>query len=165
VLAPLLAEHGDDVHLVRVHRPLMQHQNARHAARTAICAAAQGKGNEMGNRLFEITLSLEAIGRAAEALRLDPIEFDRCQASEATEAALARDEALLPDGQLRGLPTTFIGGKQFVGVPSEVALRDALERARKPVALAPSGLLYVSVLLLLMLVAAVIGRRGLRAGT
>jgi protein-disulfide isomerase len=165
VLGPLLAEYGSEVHLVRAHRPLLQHQNARHAARIAICAAQQGKGNEMANRLFEITLSPDSISRAAQALRLDPLELDRCLASEATEAALARDEALLPDGQLRGLPTTFIGGKQFVGVPSEAALRDALERARKPPALAPSGLLYVAVLGLLLAVVAAVGRRGLRAGT
>lgn len=144
VLAPLLAEHGGDVHVVRAHRPLLSHQNALHAARAAICAEAQGKGDEMANRLFEIELSPNTINRSAEALRLDPLEFDRCLASEAPDAALERDRALLPDEQLRGLPTTYIGGKQFVGVPSEAALRDALQRARRSTPFAPSGFLYAS---------------------
>jgi predicted DsbA family dithiol-disulfide isomerase len=159
VLAPLLAEYGDQVFFVRAHRPLLQHQNALHAARIVVCATAQGKGDELANRLFEIELSVDAINGAADALGLDRQELDRCQESEETNAALERDRALLPDGQLRGLPTTFIGGKQFVGVPSEAALRDALERARDTTPFAPSGFLYASLLASLVGLVAFVGFR------
>jgi protein-disulfide isomerase len=159
VLSPLLAEYGAEVHFVRAHRPLLQHQNAVHAARMVICATAQGKGDELANRLFEIQLSPDAINGAAEALRLDPIELERCLASEAPDAALERDRALLPDAQLRGLPTTYIGAKQFVGVPSEAALRDALERARGTPPFAPSGFLYACVLALLVGLVGFVGFR------
>lgn len=159
VLGPLLAEYGDAVHFVRAHRPLMRHPNADHAARAAICAEAQGKGEPMANRLFEVTLSPEAISRVAESLRLDPIAFDRCLPSEATSAMLAHDEALLPDDELRGLPTTYIGNQQFVGVPTEAALRDALDRARNPPALAPSGAIYATALGALIALAGYFGRR------
>ncbi len=165
VLGPLLAEYGGDVRFVRAHRPLAQHPNAAHAARAAICAEAQGKGEAMANRLFEVTLSPEAISGSAQALRLDPIAFDRCLQSEATSAALERDAALLPDGELRGLPTTYVGEQRFVGVPSEAALRDALERARQPPHLAPSALLYSSLLAGSLALVGFFGRRrGHRAG-
>jgi protein-disulfide isomerase len=159
LLGPLLAEYGDAVHFVRAHRPLMNHQHADHAARAAICAEAQGKGEAMANALFELTLSVESISRVAERLRLDPIAFDRCLASDATNAVLAHDAALLPDGELRGLPTTYIGSKQFVGVPTEAALRDALERARTTPVAAPSGTTYAALLGGLIALVGFLGRR------
>jgi protein-disulfide isomerase len=159
LIKPLLAEYGDAVHLVRAHRPLMQHAHAAHAARAAICAEAQGKGEEMANALFEITLSPESIPKAAEGLRLDPLTFDACLQSPETTAALERDAALLPDSELRGLPTTYVGNKQFVGVPTEAALRDALEKARKPPPATLSGPVFLGLLALALGVVAFIGRR------
>jgi predicted DsbA family dithiol-disulfide isomerase/uncharacterized membrane protein len=158
-LRPLLAEYGDAVHFVRAHRPLMSHPHAEHAARAAICAEAQGKGEAMANGLFEVTLSVESISRLAESLRLDPIAFDRCLSSDATNAVLAHDASLLPDGELQGLPTTYIGNKQFVGVPTEAALRDALERAGTPPVATPSGTVYATLLGGLIAVVGFFGRR------
>jgi protein-disulfide isomerase/uncharacterized membrane protein len=165
LLRPLLEEYGDAVHFVRAHRPLWRHPNAEHAARAAICAGEQGQGEVMSNRLFEIELRPEAISRLAESLRLDPIAFDRCLASPATDAVLAHDAALLPDGELRGLPTTYVGNQQFVGVPTEPALRDALDRARSNPAPTPSGALYASLLAIAIGLVGYFGRRrGLGAG-
>jgi protein-disulfide isomerase len=159
LLRPLLAEYGDAVHFVRAHRPLMSHPHAEHAARAAICAEAQGKGEAMANGLFEVTLSVESITRLAESLRLDPIAFDRCLPSDATNAVLAHDAALLPDGELQGLPTTYIGNKQFVGVPTDAALRDALERAGTPPVATPSGTVYATLLGSLIALVGFFGRR------
>jgi protein-disulfide isomerase len=159
LVKPLLAEYGEAVHLVRAHRPLMQHANAAHAARAAICAEAQGKGEAMANALFEVTLSPEAIPRVAEGLLLDPVRFDLCLQSAETTAVLERDAALLPDSELRGLPTTYVGNKQFVGVPTEAALRDAFERARKPPLPTLSGPVFLGVLALALGLVGLAGRR------
>jgi len=159
VLKPLLTEYGDAVFFLRAHRPLERHPHAEHAARAAICAAAQGKGEAMADQLFEVTLSDASITKVAEGLRLDPIAFDRCLTSPATTAALEHDEALLPDEELRGLPTTFVGNKQFVGVPTEAALRDAFERARSAPPLAPSGGLFAALLAAAIGVVGYFGRR------
>jgi predicted DsbA family dithiol-disulfide isomerase len=159
LLAPLLAEQGDAVHFVRAHRPLMNHPHADLAARAAICAEAQGKGEAMANHLFELTLSVEAIAQLAERLRLDPIEYERCLPSESTTAVLGHDAALLPDGELRGLPTIYVGSKQFVGVPTEAALRDALEHARTPPMPSPTGTVYAALVFGLIAVTGVVGRR------
>jgi uncharacterized membrane protein/predicted DsbA family dithiol-disulfide isomerase len=166
VLGPLLTEYGEAVHFIRAHRPLPQHPHAEHAARAAICAAEQGKGEAMADRLFAMPLSPEAISRAAQSLRLDPIAYDRCLAAPTTDALLAHDTALLPDGELRGLPTTFVGDQQFVGVPTEAALRDALERARSTRSAAPSGTLYAALLVGVIGLVGFFGRRrGPGAGT
>lgn len=159
LLGPLLAEYGDAVHFVRAHRPLSNHQHADHAARAAICAEAQGKGEAMANGLFELKLSAKSISRLAESLRLDPIAFDRCLPSAATNAVLEHDAALLPDGELRGLPTTYVGNVQFVGLPTEAALRDALDRARSRPTVAPSGTVYAAVLGGLIALVGFFGRR------
>jgi protein-disulfide isomerase/uncharacterized membrane protein len=158
-LGPLLSEYGDQIHFVRAHRPLWRHPNAERAARAAICAQALGQGEAMADALFEADLSPEAIDRLAEGLRLEPAAFDRCLGSEETTTALARDAALLPDAQLRGLPTLYVGRKEFVGVPTETALRDAIEKARRPPPLALSGQVYVVGLGAALALAGVLGRR------
>ena len=158
-LGPLLAEYGDQVHFVRANRPLWRHPNADRAARAAICAEAQGRGEAMASRLFEITLSPEAIDHLAQELQLDTGAFGRCLDSEETTAALARDAALLRDELLRGLPTTYVGAKEFVGVPTETALRDAFEKARRPPPVTLSGPAYAAGLAAAIALAAAVGRR------
>jgi protein-disulfide isomerase len=159
ILGPLVVEYGEQVHVQRVHRPLFQHVNAEHAARAALCAAEQGKSEAMADALFSETLSPEAIPRIAERLGLDPAAFDPCITAERTTATLAEHAALLPDDQLRGLPTTYVGDKLFVGVPSEAALRDAFERAKGPPRSGPTGYLYVAALVAALAMAVFFGRR------
>lgn len=158
-LGPLLAEYGERVHFVRKHRPLWRHPHAARAARAAVCADAQGQGEAMANRLFEVDLSHEEIDRLGLELQLDTAAYSRCLESDETTAALERDAALLPDEQLEGLPTTYVGAKKFLGVPSEAALRDAMEKARKPPPLTLSGTVYSGGLIALLALAGLVGRR------
>jgi protein-disulfide isomerase/uncharacterized membrane protein len=159
VLKPLLAQYGDRVAFQRYLRPLEMHPHAEPAARAGLCAAAQGKGEEMADRLFTITLSDESISAAAEALRLDPARYDACMNSPETTAELERQAALLPDEQFKGLPTTFIGGAMILGVPSELALRDALERALRPPRASLSGPVYVALAIVALALVSWLGRR------
>jgi uncharacterized membrane protein len=158
-LRPLLAEYGDRVHFVRQHRPLPQHEHAEHAARAAICADAQGQGDAMADLLFSIELSPESINKSAEALRLDPLRFDTCINSDLPTATLAEHAARLPDEELEGLPTTYVGTKRLLGVPSGAALRDAFERAGGEPPFAPSGPLFSLGVLALVALIGVFGRR------
>ena len=159
VLKPVLAEYGERVAFQRFMRPLEMHPHAELAARAGLCAAAQGKGEEMADRLFAITLSEESIAGAAEALRLDPARYDSCMGSPETTAELERQAALLPDDQFKGLPTTYIGGAMILGVPSELALRDALERALRPPRASLSGPVYVALTVLALAALSWLGRR------
>jgi protein-disulfide isomerase len=159
VLAPLLAEYGERVAFQRLQRPLEMHPHAEQAARAALCAAAQGRGDAMADRLFSMTLSPEAINSAAEALRLDPAQYDACMASSATTQTLEQHAALLPDEQFKGLPTTYVGGAVILGVPTETALRDAFERALRPRRASLSGTVYVLLVGLLLAILGWFGRR------
>jgi protein-disulfide isomerase len=143
----------------RFERPLPMHAHAEHAARAALCAEAQGRGPEMVDRLFTVDLSPENISAAAEGLRLDPLGFDRCLDAAETTATLQRHAGLLPDDELLGLPTTYVGGIRFLGVPTETALRDAFARAERPPRASLSGPVYAGVLLGLIALAGWFGRR------
>jgi len=159
VLQPLLEEYGNRVAFVRLQRPLAAHPHAELAARSALCAAEQGQGEAMADRLFRMTLSPEAIRAAAEALRLDPARYDACMASPATTQTLERHAALLPDDQLLGLPTTFVGRTAILGVPTETALRDAFEGALRPHRPSLSGPVYIALVGLLLGGLGWLGRR------
>lgn len=164
VLAPLVTEYGDQVHFLRFQRPLMQHRHADQAARAALCAEAQGRGEAMADKLFTTPLTLEAISSIAEGLRLEPLAFDACMADPRTTATLEQHVALLPDEELQGLPTTYVGDQLFVGVPTEAALRDAFERAKRPPSRGPSGTLYVTLLAALIGLIALFGWRRAERG-
>jgi predicted DsbA family dithiol-disulfide isomerase len=159
MLRPLLAEYGERVAFRRLQRPLDQHPHAEQAARAALCAEAQGKGEAMADRLFTIELSPESISAAAEALRLDPARYDACMDAAETTATLEQHAALLPDEQFKGLPTTYVGGTVILGVPTETALRDALERTLRPRRASLSGPVYVVLVGLLLGFLCWFGRR------
>jgi hypothetical protein len=76
-----------------------------------------------------------------------------------TAATLEQQAALIPDEQFKGLPTTYIGGRMILGVPTETALRDALERALRPARASLSGPVYVALVGLLLGVLCWLGRR------
>jgi len=159
VLKPLLAEYGERLAFRRFERPLPQHPNAEAAARAALCAEAQGQGPAMADRLFTVELSPESISAAAESLRLDPVAFDRCVDAAETTAILEQHAALLPEAEFQGLPTTYVGGMRFLGVPTETALRDALDRAARPPRMSLSGPVYAVLLTALIALAGWLGRR------
>jgi predicted DsbA family dithiol-disulfide isomerase/uncharacterized membrane protein len=132
VLKRVMSEYPKDrVHFVRKHVPLEFHQMALPAARAVVCAQAQGKGEELADRLMEIQLSAAEIRRAAVGVGVDPVAFDRCLASSDPEARISADRRLLEEAGMEGLPTTYIGGTRVLGAVSDAALRDAFDRATR----------------------------------
>lgn len=131
-LKALVADRGD-VHFQRRHFPLDSHPGARPAARAALCAEAQGKGEPMADALFEAE-SLTPAGNRAIALRLgvDAARYDACLVDPATDARIDADRRLLLEAGLLGLPTTYVGERRLVGAQPDEAFRDALEVASRP---------------------------------
>jgi predicted DsbA family dithiol-disulfide isomerase/uncharacterized membrane protein len=129
-LEPILARYGEKVGVVERHVPLASHRNAEGAARAAICADEQPGGRALADAMYELH-SLEAprILSAAGHLGLDQAALSACLKSPATTARLAEDLALYRSLGIRGLPTVYIGAERFVGVASEEAYMDAIERA------------------------------------
>jgi predicted DsbA family dithiol-disulfide isomerase/uncharacterized membrane protein len=132
VLKRVISEYpADRVHFVRKHVPLEVHDMALPAARAAVCAEAQGKGEAIAERLIDIELSAAEIRRAAVGAGVDAALFDQCLKSNVPDLRIVADRRLLEDAGMEGLPTTYIGGTRILGVVSEAALRDAFDKAAR----------------------------------
>lgn len=153
ILKAALEPYGDRVHFVRLNKPLSAHEFAAGAARAAICAEAQQKGEPMAEALFTTQdLSAEGIGRLVQSLGLDARVFEACVGDPATTARVERESSLLTPPEFEGLPTTYIGGKRLLGVQSLETVNDALERAaRGEGSRGISAYVYLSALVLLVL--------------
>jgi predicted DsbA family dithiol-disulfide isomerase/uncharacterized membrane protein len=131
-LKEVLASYGDRVHFERRHVPLPMHPQAGEAARAAICAEAQGRGDALADHLFEAEdLTPGANRRAAERLGLDLGRFDACLAAPSTNARIAADIELLREAGFEGLPTTYVGGQRILGAERTEVFRDAMESAAR----------------------------------
>lgn len=144
VIKSIAASYPDRVHLRRVNMPLDHlHPHARGAALAAICAAEQGREDDMADILFETDLTDESGTNAARALGLDEKRFAECLGSDRAARRLAEDIALVQRTGLEGLPTTYIGGTKLIGARSEAEFRDAFEKASRGSRATVPGPLYV----------------------
>ncbi len=133
-LSPVLKralESYPNARFVREQYPLSIHPEALPAARADVCAAAQGKGEALADRLVRIDLSEPMIRRAAIGVGVDAVAFDRCLASKVPDSVIDANKKLLDDAGMVGLPTTYIQGKRLLGAVSEAAVRDALDKAAR----------------------------------
>lgn len=131
-LKKLVKEHEGRVNFVRLNMPLPRHTSALDAAKAAVCGEAQGKGDEMADRLFEVEdLSQTSLRRIAASLRLDVKAFDACFVSPATVERIQRESKILRDAGFQGLPTTYVGSKQLVGALGEEVFREAFAEAAR----------------------------------
>jgi predicted DsbA family dithiol-disulfide isomerase/uncharacterized membrane protein len=131
-LKAMLKEHGDRVHFTRLHVPLPMHAQARGAARAAVCGEAQGKTEEVADRLFAAkSLTPQAVRKAALETGLEARAFDACLAAPATDLRIDRDMALLREAGFEGLPTTYVGAARILGAQPDEVFRDALDAAAR----------------------------------
>ncbi len=132
VLKKLVHERGDRVHFVRRNMPLKSHRQARAAARAAVCAELQGKGDAMADALFSAgDLGDESNVGLAKSLGLDVEKFVRCRTDPGTEARIDGDVRVLQEAGFLGLPTTYVGTERIVGVRDEAVFREALAAAER----------------------------------
>ncbi len=128
-LSQVLPLYGPRVRLVRRHVPLRFHTHADGAARAALCAEAQGHGDEMADRAFrEEDISPEGCAHMAAELHLDMTAFGACLQSAETTARLAADQVAATASGVQGLPTMFIGNVRFEGVVTAALLRQTIDR-------------------------------------
>lgn len=133
VLSTVIERYHGRVRLVRKQLPLVGiHPRAEDAARAALCAEDQGRGEPMADRLFRAeTEQLTADGTVAIAreLHLDEGAFRACLQNDRTRSHIADDRNAARDCDVHGLPTMFIGHERFDGLVDEDALRASIERA------------------------------------
>jgi predicted DsbA family dithiol-disulfide isomerase/uncharacterized membrane protein len=131
-LKAIIASYPGKVHFVRLNMPLERHEHARGAARAALCAQEQGKGDEVADRLFDAEdLTPEANRRAAAEVGVELARFDQCVANPATDRTIDEQVKILRDAGFQGLPTTYVGGSEIVGAQPDEVFRDAFDRAQR----------------------------------
>jgi protein-disulfide isomerase len=131
-LKELLKEYGDKVNFQRLHMPLPNHRYAYDAAAAAVCAGAQGKGDEMADLLFEGHLETNYYPEYVKQLGLDDALFTSCMNDPQTEALITADVERFRNSELRGLPTTFVGEQFIAGARPIEVFREAFDKAAAP---------------------------------
>jgi protein-disulfide isomerase len=131
-LAPLVNVRRDKIRLVRKHVPLSRHQNALPAALAALCAEAQGKGDEMADLLVSAPVSRlrsEGCEDIAVEIGLDIDRFRTCVTDPNTAERVRADDALFDAVGGGGVPLLFIGATRLTGLQNEEVLERALDEA------------------------------------
>jgi protein-disulfide isomerase len=123
--------HGAEVLFVYKHLPLAQiHPEAVPAALAAWAAQQQGEFWAFQSALFnnQDRLGDDLYGEIAGELGLDMAQFDRDRASEAAQAAIARDLALAAELRLNSTPTFLMNDLLIPGVVPADFFAEALDR-------------------------------------
>jgi uncharacterized membrane protein/predicted DsbA family dithiol-disulfide isomerase len=139
-LKRLLDDFGTNVRIVRKHYPLPMHADAKAAARAAICAEENGRGELMADMLFASDdLSLPALEKMGKMLGLDPVVFRSCLDCEGVTRRLNEDADEARDANVQALPTFFVGRERFDGFQKDDNLvRTALAHAVEALLPAPA---------------------------
>ena len=131
-LKAIVESYPGKVNFKRLNLPLKSHEFARGAARAQVCARAQGKGDEMADRLFSAEDLHPSSNRAlAQELGVELGAYDQCIASGTADQIIDSESKILLDHGLQGLPTTYVGAKTILGAQPEEVFRDAFERAAR----------------------------------
>jgi protein-disulfide isomerase/uncharacterized membrane protein len=142
-LRPFLMKHGDKARLTYRNFPLDGscnsfvpnggHTLACAAARTALCAGAQGKFWDMHDMIFDNqeNLSLGMIDDFARKIGLDQAKLEACRKEGSQETQLQKDIQWGDLIQLESTPTMIVNGHKLVGAHSPKDLETLLNYLEK----------------------------------
>lgn len=98
--------------------------------RSLICATAQGAGLDMHGALFnQSTWDEKSMTALARKLNLKETVFTACMHAPGTTAAVQLQQSLAQSLGVTLVPTYFIDGEKFVGLPQYPELRGRVEEA------------------------------------
>lgn len=104
---------------------LQKYPGSTESAKALYCAARQGKGLRMHYLLFAKPDTYNA--NAAE-LELDVPTFETCMRSDDATAKIAAQQQLAAETETTLIPTFFLDGEKFVGLPYYADLRARIEK-------------------------------------
>jgi protein-disulfide isomerase len=123
----LQADLGDRVAFTYKDFPI--HGRSGKAAEAARCAGKQGKFWELHDELYRSKeLDVDQLKAQARALKLDPVEFDKCLDSGEQAAAVERDHKEGARLGISGTPSFFINGHFMSGALDYTTLRQIVEQ-------------------------------------
>jgi len=116
--------------------PLQKYQKSAEASLGFICSAVQGKGLAMHDALFRNpNKSTEAILSYAVDLKLDTALLRDCMKSARTKTLLEGQQAWAQSLNVDVVPTFFLNGEKFIGLPYYPDLKgritEALQRLKE----------------------------------
>ena len=116
VLEGLQKRYGRRAALYYKHFPLSFHKASMPAAIASVCAHAQGQFWPFHDLIFANQKALtDANFKAwASQLGLNGARFQRCRKSPATKARVERDMAEAREAGVKGTPTVFVNGREFI---------------------------------------------------
>ena len=132
IIKQLQQHFGDRLRFVFRNFPQARiHAYAQRAAEAAEAAGGQGKFWEMHDYLFEHQEALDAenLARAAAALGLDKVKFDRDVAERYYADRVQQDIQSGTDSGVGGTPTIFINGMRNDGDDDFETLKTSIEEA------------------------------------
>lgn len=123
-------EFPGEVRVVRKNVPLPAHEHAAGAALAAICAEAQGHGDQLADAM----LTADDIGPESRELLAGKTDLDMqawrdCLESDFARRALERQVQEAESLGIRALPTYYIGAQRFTGARPAAELREAMAAA------------------------------------
>jgi protein-disulfide isomerase len=129
-LAPFIAEHREQIHLVRKHVPLRSHRRAKPMARLSICAEEQNAGEAMHQALMTTDdISPEGLRGLAQQVGVDEAKLEACARAPSVDERIADDVQTYVQAGGEGVPMVFIGRRKFVGLTPIEALEEAFREA------------------------------------
>ncbi|MDD5041409.1 MAG: thioredoxin domain-containing protein [Candidatus Peribacteraceae bacterium] len=112
--------------------PLQKYQKSTDASIGFICSAAQGKGLVMHDALFRNpNKSKEAILSYAVDLKLSTALLDDCMKSARTKMLLESQQIWAQSLGVEVVPTFFLNGEKFIGLPYYSDLKGRITEALK----------------------------------
>ncbi|MBI3331381.1 thioredoxin domain-containing protein [Candidatus Peregrinibacteria bacterium] len=113
--------------------PLQKYPQSRMALTSILCAAHQGKGAAMHNLLFSIPINQQSILAEIEEWPMDRDLFRSCQNDPVIGLRIAELESLARSLHVTLVPTFFLNGEKFVGLPDAAELRGRIETKQREV--------------------------------
>lgn len=116
-LKEVSAQYGDQVRFVSKQYPLPFHNQARGAAKAALCAHDQGAYWAFHDGLYQHSRALgeKMFQRLARTLKLNLKTFKRCWASKDTDRRVDQDMMQATELGVSGTPVSFVNGFQIRG--------------------------------------------------
>lgn len=110
--------------------PLKKYPQSEPAAKAVLCAAEQNKGLAMSNMLFErVYKDPGSAKNYAKELEMNTEIFTECMESEEATATVAHHKEWAQSLGVQYVPTFFLNGEKFVGLPYYADLRGRIEQA------------------------------------
>lgn len=109
---------------------LQKYTESEKSAGMLICAAQLSKGWPMHRLLFAQKMSTKAFNDTLAALSLDRTQLETCAASDNIRATVAAQQAVSRSFGVDVVPSYFINGRMYEGMPEYADLRGQIEEAQ-----------------------------------